>query len=157
MQELTQHFWRMLFGGRVAHIEIDDRIGQIALLQFVVVRHISSNLLDKRKQHRLLQRTRIEHGRIVSVFECELDELQVIRNECLMEGYVHAALGQQCFDLCLHLEGAGRWSLSLRPNGAQHRVFDGGRLGFESFANLIEDSKIRFQMKQFLFQLLPPL
>lgn len=148
MVQVAQHLGRMLLSGRVAHVETNDRIGQVALLQLVVVGHVGGNLLDQRQQYGLLQRTRIEYGRIISLFERKLNELQVVGDERLVKGGVHVALCQQCPDLRLNLLRAGRRRLGLRAHGTQHRVLDGGRLRIEALADLNEaraqDEKLEF-------------
>lgn len=37
LEQFFQHFWRMLFRDRIAEIQIDNRIGEILLLEFIVV------------------------------------------------------------------------------------------------------------------------
>lgn len=142
--EFTHHFRCMLLGRWISLIQIQNGIGQILLFHFVVVRHVSGNLLNQRQQYGLLQRARIEHRFVVGLFQCKLDQTQVVGNECLMEGRIYLSLSQQMLYLLLHVENARRCRrLCLRStHNRQDGIANGGRLTFKAFVNLNEKSYI---------------
>lgn len=53
-----------------------------------------------------------------------------------MESFVDLTLIQQQFNLLLNIVQAGRWCLSLGSHRIDDRIFETGRLGFESFFDL---------------------
>lgn len=137
LDQLAQHLRSVLLGGGVAHVQIQDRLGHVALLQVVVIGHVGGDLLDERQQHGLLQRTRIEDGGQVGFLDGELDQGEVVGDQRLVEGAVDLVLGEQRADLLLEVVDAGRGGrLRLGADDGQNGLLDGGGVGFEALFDL---------------------